>query len=634
MKIAPHTIRTRMVIGLIWLIALLVCIPLAQTKGVDDGEVPSLPGFVIHDGQKERLFLRQTRWRWKKWSWHRYQAWRRAYRRARRIAFIARLALTGVLKMAQVVDMLTARQLRYQLGALPVLYALLETLDLRRIINRHCPSRADVDHGTVALVLILNRLMFPLPLYRVADWVEQTVLTTVLGVPAAKFNDDRLERTLDALYPQLEAIWLDVVKTAISKADIDLSVIFYDLTAFVAHGRYEHSEVIDFGFAHNTPSNKRKFKLGLNVAADGNFPWLYRLWSGRMADQATVQSNMDQLARWLHRHGYSRRDTLVVGDRAMLNDEIAITYEQHDLRYLAGLQCRRTEHKALLTHWTEEPFSAFPLEAGDSPQYWGRGCQVTFTHKGRTVTHKGLVVLAGPLRDQLRQTRNARLQALSVELSQVCDAIGQPRLRSVKAVQRRVNARVRASKVGHLMNVTVGETPTGHVTLWWRVDEGALWQAEQQDGRYLLVTNDWSLSHREMFQLYRQKDGVEKRFHVEKSDLKVSPIYLHHDRRIASMLLLNMLALLAYSLLERQMRQQGLSLTTRQLIRRLENLTVIETRCWDGSRLRRLAAVDPDCLVILHLVMVALDDLMQTVTAFEQPLLLPIPSPLSLPLTC
>jgi hypothetical protein len=64
--------------------------------------------------------------------------------------------LEGVLTMAQVVDWLTAHQVRYQLGALPVLYALLETLKVRQVINRHCPSQAGVDHGTVALVLVLN----------------------------------------------------------------------------------------------------------------------------------------------------------------------------------------------------------------------------------------------------------------------------------------------------------------------------------------------------------------------------------------------------------------------------------------------------------------------------------------------
>jgi len=261
------------------------------------------------------------------------------------------------------------------------------------------------------------------------------------------------------------------------------------------------------------------------------------------------------------------------------------------------------------------------LESGPTPQYWGRGCTVTFSHNGQTTTHKGLVILAGPIRDQLRQTRQARLQALAQQLAQVKAEIGQPRLRTLKAVQRRANARLRAAKVGQLMSATAYTTASGQVDLRWQIDTYALWHAEQRDGRYLLVTNDWSLSHQQMFQLYRDKDGVEKRFHICKSDLRVSPVYLHQDQRIASMLMLNMLALLAYSLLERQLRQQGLQLTTRQLIKRLQHLSLIETHCHDGSCLRRLTPVDPAISLILQLVAVALDDLVQATLVSRQPLL-------------
>ena len=621
MNFGTKTAWTQILVWLIWFIALLVFIRPADQPGYQPHNPVPLLGVVTDNGRAGPLFPWQSRYRWKKWALVKYRIWRRAYRRARRMAALARLQLSGVLTMAQVVDWLTAKQVRYQLGALPVLYALLETLKVRQAINRHCPTQAEVDHGTVALVLLLNRLMFPLPLYQVADWVGQTVLVAVLGLPAAKFNDDRLGRTLDALYPQLETIWLEVVETALLKADIELSVIFYDLTAFVAHGRYPDSELIGFGFAHNTPSNKRKFKTALNATADGNLPWLYWLWSGRTADQATVQSNMSNLAHWLQRHGYRLQDTLVIGDRAMLSDEIALSYDQHQLRYLAGLRCLQTAHKELLTQWPEAQFLSFPLEPGPTPQYWGRGCSVTFSHNGQTTTHKGLVILAGPIRDQLRQTRQARLQALAQQLAQVKAEIGQPRLRTLKAVQRRANARLRAAKVGQLMSATAYTTASGQVDLRWQIDTYALWQAQQRDGRYLLVTNDWSLSHQHMFQLYRDKDGVEKRFHICKSDLQVSPVYLHQDQRIASMLMLNMLALLAYSLLERQLRKQGLQLTTRQLIKRLQPLSLIETHCHDGSCLRRLTPVDPAISLILQLVAVALDDLVQATVVSRQPLL-------------
>lgn len=604
MNFATKSSRTRICVWLVWFFVLLVCLTTPQAAVVDRSPVSAV-GVVLQEEESSRLFPWTPRQRWKKWAWQRYQVWRQEYRRARRVARLARLALGGMIPLSQVVDWLTAGQVRYQLGALPVLYALLETLQVQSIINRHCPTEAEVDHGTVALALILNRLMFPLPLYQVADWVAQTVLVAVLGVPAAKFNDDRLERTLDALSPHLEAIWLEVVAGVWQKLDIDLSVVFYDLTAFVTHGRYADSDLVDFGFAHNTPSNKRKFKLALDTTADGNLPWLYRLWSGRTTDQATVQENMNQLAQCLQAQGQAPEQTLVIGDRAMLNAEIVMAYEDTGLRFLGGLRGR----KELLRAWADEQFQDYPIVSGPDPHYWGRGCQVTFKHEGRTVTYRGLVVLAGPLRDQLRQNRRKQLQVLEAELAQVRADIGQPRLRSVKAVQRRVNSKLKKSKAAKFMQVNVYEIPGGEVNLHWRLDSEAVAEQERLDGRYLLVSNDWTLSHQEMFQLYRDKDGGEKRFLISKQDLKVSPIYLHKDQRIAAMLLLNMLALLAYSLLERQIRQQGLQLTTRQLIHKLEQLSLIETRCHDGSRLYRLTDTSPECQHILLLVSVALNEL-------------------------
>lgn len=611
----------------VWLLWFLALLALNQTTPVspttDNSATPLLAGVVSHNPQNGSLFPWQPRYRWKQRALRKYRAWRRACRRAKWAAYGASLAMRGGMTLAQLVDWATARQQHYQLGALPVLYALLETLQVRHIINRHCPTRSEVDHGAVALVLILNRLMFPLPLYQVSDWLGRTILTSVLNVPAAKFNDDRLGRTLDALYPHLQTIWLEVVEVALLKADIDLSVIFYDLTAFIAHGRYADSEAVDFGFAHNTPMNKRKFKLALNAIADGNIPWLYQFLPGRTADQATVADNMNNLAAWLKQRGYRLSDTLVIGDRAMLDDDLAWAYDQHQLRYLGGLRCLKKEHKALLLNWTTDQLEAFPLEEGPNPQYWGRGCQVAFKQGDTLFYHKGLVILSGPMRAPLRQARQTQLAALDQQLTQLRDKLGQPYHRTLKAVQRKVNTLCRASQVGDLLTVTVYETTAGAINLHWQVNQEALCQAEKKDGRYLLVTNDWSLTHQEMLSLYRAKDGVEKRFTICKSDLKISPVYLHQDKRIASMLFLNKVALLAYSLLERQVRQTDLALTTRQIIKRLETLTVVETHCHDGSCLRRLTPIEPEIARLLQLVAEVLDELIASPVINKMPLLLP-----------
>lgn len=617
MDSATTSRRKQAVVWFIWLLVVLVSISMSHTF-ITPPE-PPVSALALNSGHEERwkLFPWLPRWRWKKHALEKYQAWKAAYRHARRQAHLARLLLQGAVPLARIVEWLTLKQVHYQLGALPVLYALLETLQVRQIINRHCPTRGEVDHGTVALVLILNRLMFPLPLYRIADWVGKTVLEGTLGIPARKFNDDRLERTLDALAPHLEAIWLEVTSLALRKAQVDLSVVFYDLTAFTMHGRYPDSQLVDFGFAHNVPSNKRKFKLALNTLKDGNFPGLYRLWRGCTTDQATVQQNMENLARWLRRHGHPLSETLVVSDRAMLDAEIAVRYDQLGLRYLSGMRCSSKQREELLRPWTDAQFEKYPIVSGEDPQYWGRGCTVRFKHDGHTVTHKGLVVLSGPLRDQWRRARREKLQALEKELVAVREAIGKPRLRSVKAVQRRVRSRLRESQVGRFLLVSVYETEAGRVNLHWEINESELAEAERLDGRYLLVTNDWHLSHQEMFRLYREKDGGEKRFFISKNDLVVSPVYLHQDQRIASMMLLNMIALLAYSILERQVRLHGLMLTSRQIIQRLQDLTLIETYFRDGSRMRHITPLTPETLAILKLVAEALNDLVDRVLPGE-----------------
>ena len=605
--------RTKQIlVWLVWAIACLLFLALPQQAGLKQGAVPdlpALPGVITYDPNNGPLFPWQPRHRWRTWAYRHYQALRRAHRRAVWVARLARLALSGALTLAQVIDLLTQAQFRRHLGALPVLYALLETLQVRAIINRHVPTQAEVDHGTVALVLVLNRLMMPLPLYRVADWLARTVPVYTLDIPAKKFDDDRLGRTLQAISPHCQAIWQDVVHRALTQADIDLSVVFYDLTAFVAHGDYADSQLVDFGFAHNTPMNKRKFKIGLDVAADGNIPTHYTAWSGRTADLATVQRNMESLRRLLRNRGWPVEATLIIGDRANLNDELALAYDAQGLHYLAGLKTQRKEHRALLLSVTEQQLYDHPLdEERGGEGYWGVPVRVSFRHQGRRATHRGLVVLSGPMRRSLRRTRARHFRELYQALREVQGKIGQPYYRTAQSVQKRAETQIRRSPVGKFVQVQASTDDQGRVRLRWWIDQ-KLQQAMKRDGRYLLVTNDRSLSPQQMLALYRAKDGVEKRFTVSKSDLDVSPIYLHRDDRIQAMLLLNMLALLTYSLLERQARRSGIQMTTRQIIRKLESLEVIETLAWDGSRLLRLAPLDGEQAALLQVLADVLTDL-------------------------
>jgi hypothetical protein len=87
--------------------------------------------------------------------------------------------------LADLIGVLTRRCVGRYLGALPVLYALLERLQVRVLINRYCPTESPVDHGAVAVVLVLNRLIAPRPLYQIMDWLAGTMLSDYVGMPAS-----------------------------------------------------------------------------------------------------------------------------------------------------------------------------------------------------------------------------------------------------------------------------------------------------------------------------------------------------------------------------------------------------------------------------------------------------------------
>ena len=494
--------------------------------------------------------------------------------------------------LADVIGVLTRRSVARYLGALPVLYPLLDQLQVRTIINRYCPTASPVDHGAVAVVLVLNRLIAPRPLYQVLDWMARTVLGDYLGIAAAKFNDDRLGRTLDALAAHAQAIWQDIASQALLRYQIDLSVLFYDLTALVMTGEYPDSDLVDYGFAHNTPLDKQKLKVGLVATADGGLPCLFQPWSGRTADKATVQKNMQALRALLQRQGWDTQQVLVVGDSANLNSELALAYTDQQLKYLAGLPLLEKVHRALVSAPAERDLYRHPLTDDPGPGgYWGVLCAVPFTHGGRTVIHRGRVVLSGPMRTALRRTRAQHFHALFAALRGVQVKIGQPRYRRVAEVQRRAETQLRRSPVGKLVRVEAAASAEGRVTLRWWIDREALAAALRSDGRYMLVTNDPRLTPARMLALYRDKDAVEKRFRVFKQDLRVRPLFVHSDERLRAMLLVNLIALFAYSLLERHAQQHGICLTARRILEQLSEVHVIEVEAWDGSTTRLLSAV-------------------------------------------
>lgn len=590
MVIVPSSTHRGIVVWLMWLV---VCIAIVLMPGpmrqpiewtADAVAVEQHGDGILPWVGRVMLWYGQTGWRWMCWQ---AGQWRQR--------ILLMIQLWGCRSLAEVIQVLTRRRVVRYVGALPVLVAMLRRLRVQEIVDQYCPTRSPVKHGVIVLVLALNRLMGCSPLYKIVDWLVMSQLTQYLDTPAEKFNDDRLGRTLDAIFQHLPEIWSDIQRQALLQYKIDLSVLFYDLTALVMTGQYANSELVGYGFAHNTPMSDPKVKLGLVASYDGAMPVLFQSWPGPTADKTTVKSNLQALRRFLRQNGWHLSQVLLVGDCANLNSELALVYHDAHVRYLTSLAKLEKVHRELIEAPDDRQFDALPLVDGDA----GVPCEVPFTHNGRMVYHQGLVVRSAELRRAQRKRRKQQLHKLLAALAQVKSKIGQKHYRTQKAVQQRIATQLKRSPVRDLVDVQVTATLEGSLSLTWCINADALHAAQHNDGRFLLVTNDRNLSYTQMLVLYRQKDKVEKRFTVCKQDLKIRPLRVHSDQRIQSLLLVNLIALLTYSLLERQVQQHGLCLTARRIIEKLSSFHIQEVEAWDGSRSLSCLDADPDLQALL-----------------------------------
>src|SRR6266852_8679152 len=112
-------------------------------------------------------------------------------------------------------------------------YTLLQRLDLSRFLEDVLPQgRVDIPWPAMALVLVLGRLCAPSSELHLAEHVyDASALPDLLGVPAAKVNDDRLYRALDQLLPHKAALEEHLKDRLGQLFAVQYDLLLYDVTS-------------------------------------------------------------------------------------------------------------------------------------------------------------------------------------------------------------------------------------------------------------------------------------------------------------------------------------------------------------------------------------------------------------------
>jgi transposase len=488
-------------------------------------------------------------------------------------------------------------QISHQLGAAPLLVPLLEDLRVPDIVNHFCPNRSDVDTGTIVTGMVLNRLMAPKPLYRVESWMQETAIPHLLSTSADKFNDDRLGRALEQMSPHLQSMWTQIITVAVEKFNIDLSFLAYDLTSFYFEGEYENSEAITYGYSRDKRPDKKQLEVSMNVSLPDGIPITYELLDGNTADVNTVIDNMQRLKE-LVSDTKKDNEILVVGDRILLTDAIILSYHRNRLSYLGGL-ASSSKVKELILSVEDSELMASPLDyqptrhqkADEDNKYYGLLRKITFEHNGISQTDWAMVIYSAGKARLDTQYRQKALEKLLEKLDKIKQKLNTRRYKKATYVLSRIEKAKKGSRAKNLVNVTL-TGKDGQLELNISINEVKLQEAKKLDGKYVIATNR-QLSPNEMLTLFKQRDYSEKRISVLKGPVRVRPIFLRNDDRIASLVFIIMIALLVYCLIEMQLRQANVKISGQRLLENFAKLSLIESIFNDGSKTFRIAQETP-----------------------------------------
>ncbi len=404
-------------------------------------------------------------------------------------------------------------------GDLYVLEALWERLGIREAIEReHRKRKLDFPVERALFAMVANRALAPCSkLYCYEQWLREDV--RIEGCEGLGLH--HLYRAMDFLVAHREAIEEAVYFRVADLLNLQVDLIFYDTTSLHFEvdeedpGRAEESEdkgLRKRGHSKNGRGDAPQVVVGLAVTREG-LPVRHWVFPGNTVDVTTVRQVKEDLRGW------RLTRCVFVGDAGMVSEENLRSLSLGGGKYIVGMPMRR--------------------EAEVNQQVLGRPGR--YREVAEHLKVKEVVVGDGERRRRYAVCYNAReaerqqshrqgvLEELEAELAALGDLEGEPHTKRVCALRasRRYGKYLRQTKRGRLV-----------------ISRKAVQEEARLDGKFVVHTNDDTLSAEDLALGYKQLMRVEEAWRTLKTGLRLRPVYHRAEHRIRAHVALSVLALL------------------------------------------------------------------------------------------
>ena len=399
---------------------------------------------------------------------------------------------------------------------------------------------------------IYSRLLFPCAKLSLAHKAQGTWLAQACGLEASEsFNEDDIYTAMD----QLNGHWVSLEKQLYQRAfPQSVRLVLYDLTSVYFEGQGP-DYLARYGHSRDHRGDRPQIILAVATDAEG-LPLHVSILRGNRNDTQTLQGLLHTLRR---RFGIT--EATFVFDGGMSSRINLDAMSAAKLGFVTRLSA------ATLQTLVSELALEKQLELGDRLRL------MEISHQG-----KRYVIAGGPWRQQRDQERR-----------QSRIAKGEAELKRLAAVKRKkVDPQKLASQVGRsLQRLKAHKYFTCRVEasgqLQWQRKEELIAQEAQQDGWYLLHTNETleRCPGEQVLAHYKGLLDVEEAFCELKSYLEVRPVHHRRPDRVVNHVRLCFLAYWLSARLGGEWRAKG---QTQEVPRVLRHLQTIRLGCLQVGR--------------------------------------------------
>ena len=197
---------------------------------------------------------------------------------------------------------------------LPLVKHYMDELDLVNLFAKYVPGAPGslADHAESLCIMTANIICDNKPLYKIQEWLAKYSDDLASEPVAAKlFNDDRLARSLSALFEaDRHSLMTEVSGNAIAIHNLITDEIHNDSTTVTFIGKYDtpDPQAVKLKLGHNKDFRPdcKQVVFGLNITSDGHVPLSYKLFDGNTTDDVThIPTGMHCARYWAKRTSFT-----------------------------------------------------------------------------------------------------------------------------------------------------------------------------------------------------------------------------------------------------------------------------------------------------------------------------------------